>query len=633
MGWLNKKYPVAQAGISKTIQQELEWREEELNAPPARRKIHNLKDNRKTRATTNKPINPNVDLVSGKFSLQPLNDLMHYAKKQGLSKEDMYNLAAIDLQETRWGATDNQTGHVQGDYGKENLSENFVEAYKYKMKEADRLGISDPAERLQVYNGRGKIFPDTEEDYHGFKMKKIYGVPVPKEGLDLRKDPLYGKQILDIRDNVLKKNAWLTEYVDSVDASRTAPYKKLQPYSIDTHWARNDIPQEPDSMQDGGWLDNLQDGGIIEGQRGQWDNPGEVTRIQGGNITMKADPLNGKQLTQPLLGISDKGERQIMHPGEDYSFKDAKHVTEYPIAQDGKSSIKVQSKNDPRYVAYKDSLALYNNYIDLTKVIKEQGYSKWRADSLNVARNKTPLPNSWFGNSRSAIASRDTQRMNKSWEKEKEEATNKEGLARRVSPTLMETPDFITGVINRTLPNQLYSDTIDPTSLDRYTYPLDEEFQNSIWGKVLGSGLKNEEAIQKYNKSTGDYRPGDARVVANYSNVNPKQEVAVEMMDIKKDIKKMKSKSLKGSKSGLKEIPNKDNTTIREKSKLPKAKIPKSYSVKKEHIGHTTTGTLLEDEVLGVKEQYDRLSKLGKNAPKLTIKPNYKQNGGWLDKY
>jgi len=250
MGWLDN-IPMAQAGISKTIQQELEWREEELNAPPARRKVHSLKDTRKTRATTNKPINPNVDLVSGEFSLQPLNDLMHYAKKQGLSKEDMYNLAAIDLQETRWGETDNQTGHVRGDYGRENLSENFVEAYKYKMKEADRLGISDPAERLQVYNGRGKIFPNTEEDYHGFKMKKIYGVPVPKEGLDLKKNPLYGKQIIDIRDNVLKKNAWLAEYVDSVDASRTAPYKKLQPYSVEKNWVRNYAPQEPESMQDG----------------------------------------------------------------------------------------------------------------------------------------------------------------------------------------------------------------------------------------------------------------------------------------------------------------------------------------------------------------------------------------------
>lgn len=47
-------------------------------------------------------------------------------------------------------------------------------------------------------------------------MKKIYGVPVPAGGLDLRKNPLYGKQIMDIVDNILKKNPEVVKLVENI---------------------------------------------------------------------------------------------------------------------------------------------------------------------------------------------------------------------------------------------------------------------------------------------------------------------------------------------------------------------------------------------------------------------------------
>lgn len=85
--------------------------------------------------------------------------------------------------------------------------------------------------------------------------------------------------------------------------------------------------KEPSSMKNGG--------NVVSDEMGQWNHPGEITRISGGNITMKPDPRTGKALEQSLMGISDKGEKQIMHPGKDYKFKNAKHVTEYPIAKNG----------------------------------------------------------------------------------------------------------------------------------------------------------------------------------------------------------------------------------------------------------------------------------------------------------
>jgi hypothetical protein len=61
-----------------------------------------------------------------------------------------------------------------------------------------------------------------------------------------------------------------------------------------------------------------------------------VTEINSNEITMKPDPLTGKKLTRPLLGISDTGDVKIMKPGKDYKFKGTK-VTEYPIAQEGEN--------------------------------------------------------------------------------------------------------------------------------------------------------------------------------------------------------------------------------------------------------------------------------------------------------
>ena len=176
----------------------------------------NIVDPRKKLATTNQPLRPNSDLVGGKYSSKHLDRLIQEAKRQGMSKQDIMNLSAMGFQETKWGKTDGNIGHVMGDWGGDDDYQLFINAYNAKMKEADRLGITDPAMRLQVYNGLGTITPSTEKDYHGFEMQKIYGVPIPKGEISMKKNPLYGKQVLDIRDNVLAKNPEYIKYMDSI---------------------------------------------------------------------------------------------------------------------------------------------------------------------------------------------------------------------------------------------------------------------------------------------------------------------------------------------------------------------------------------------------------------------------------
>jgi hypothetical protein len=75
---------------------------------------------------------------------------------------------------------------------------------------------------------------------------------------------------------------------------------------------------------------------VIYDPMGQWKYPGQVTRIPGGDITMKGVPY-------PVLGIDDQGNEQMMYPGEDYQFP-GNSVTEYPqLAKGG------LVKGKPRY--------------------------------------------------------------------------------------------------------------------------------------------------------------------------------------------------------------------------------------------------------------------------------------------
>jgi hypothetical protein len=189
-----------------------------VRTPASAPKRLSIRDPRKVMMTSGKPLRPNSDLVSGDYDSEHLGNLMTEAKRRKMSYNDMMNLAAMGFQETKWGQTDPNIGHTQDIFSDDpnpDAYENFIDAYNAKMKDADRLKIKDEATRLQVYNGLGKVFPSTEADYHGFKMKKIYGVDVPKGGIDLRKNPLYGKQVIDIRDNVLKRNPEFMRYMDS----------------------------------------------------------------------------------------------------------------------------------------------------------------------------------------------------------------------------------------------------------------------------------------------------------------------------------------------------------------------------------------------------------------------------------
>jgi len=85
--------------------------------------------------------------------------------------------------------------------------------------------------------------------------------------------------------------------------------------------------------KNGGWLSKYENGGVIEDNRGQWAHPGKITKINSNKITMKG-------VNYPVLGVSDKGDTQMMYPNGEYQY-DGNSVTEYPMAKDGKSLVEL----------------------------------------------------------------------------------------------------------------------------------------------------------------------------------------------------------------------------------------------------------------------------------------------------
>ena len=93
----------------------------------------------------------------------------------------------------------------------------------------------------------------------------------------------------------------------------------------------------------------LDGGGIVKDDRGYWnpDNWGKSVRINSPYITMKG-------VHQPLVGISDEGEIQMMYPEQDYVFG-GKSVTEIPMAALGINQL------DEKTAEHLDQLTNFTN--------------------------------------------------------------------------------------------------------------------------------------------------------------------------------------------------------------------------------------------------------------------------------
>lgn len=115
---------------------------------------------------------------------------------------------------------------------------------------------------------------------------------------------------------------------------------------------------------------------IIVDPMGQYNHPGENTRIPGGDITMANVPY-------PVMAYPNIGQPQMMLPEQDYNFPGADYVDEIPImpkAQRGRNVRYTDNPNDPGIKAYADSLNAYNIAAKLPE--------EWEKDDLKYFNDK-----------------------------------------------------------------------------------------------------------------------------------------------------------------------------------------------------------------------------------------------------
>ncbi len=120
--------------------------------------------------------------------------------------------------------------------------------------------------------------------------------------------------------------------------------KKTKPSAKDGTYFQNGLDFKTKGMQKGGK--------VIKDNKGQWNHPGKVTQIDSPNITMKGVPY-------PVLGVSNTGHTQMMHPEGQYTFHGS-NVTEYPMLQTGGGIPFNPSNYGKNPLTYRDSV----NYAD-----------------------------------------------------------------------------------------------------------------------------------------------------------------------------------------------------------------------------------------------------------------------------
>ena len=153
-----------------------------------------------------------------KADVEPLKHIIQKAKENGV---DPYTALALAHQETLFRPEfgDNpfnllSGGRLKPETADSDLVDLSMKELSDKFAYAKKLGKKTEAEMLQAWNGYGKI---GKSSFAGAKdTNRVYGVDVSKSPIDMNKTPLYGQRIIDIRDNILKKNPDIVKLVEEM---------------------------------------------------------------------------------------------------------------------------------------------------------------------------------------------------------------------------------------------------------------------------------------------------------------------------------------------------------------------------------------------------------------------------------
>lgn len=161
--------------------------------------------------TIGKQISQKRKEIFDKYGFTIMNDLEKYnypdiikaEKKFGVDavKKDIEEFLDLREKESTWSKEISS-------WSDEKL---FAKTLKYKMDYAKRLGYNDELFQIQAYNGLGY-----NDDY----------------GVDMKKNPIYGKQIQDLKENVIKKNPEIQDFIKSIGSDSIYNQIKKSPTSF-----------------------------------------------------------------------------------------------------------------------------------------------------------------------------------------------------------------------------------------------------------------------------------------------------------------------------------------------------------------------------------------------------------------
>ena len=232
------------------------------------------------------------------------------------------------------------------------------------------------------YLGAIRGLKDYESELGAPMRETLYG---GKEGKGELENLNYGWRFATLPVNVARnvtvggkpvpEESFIYSYNPAKDEYKKDPYYKNGGKMMSYYQAGLDF--EPKTISKKGSK-------IKKDNDGYWnpENWGKPVEIDSNEITMQG-------VYEPLLGISDTGDVQMMYPGEDYEF-DGESVTEYPVAQNGigipkdiyGKQLYKESRFNPKAISPKGedagrgiaqiSKSIYNDFLKATKYKPEQ---------------------------------------------------------------------------------------------------------------------------------------------------------------------------------------------------------------------------------------------------------------------
>lgn len=146
---------------------------------------------------------------------------------------------------------------------------------------------------------------------------------------------------------------------------------------------------------------------------GQWNHPGQNTRIPGNDITMQDVPY-------PVWAVPNIGMPQMMYPEQNYNFPGAEYVDEYPQMQKGGISFKDLIEVDYPTEMFKET-ATWNpdgTYSTIKKYYDQPVIKRPYAQYLDEWANTTPEGKRIVRNAQDRL--REVKNKKALWEREQE---------------------------------------------------------------------------------------------------------------------------------------------------------------------------------------------------------------------